>query len=133
MHFTMHHGTEGKRPTAEPMHFTMYHGTSAASARSIETEGGFRPSTGGMLGPGVYVSRDIAKARRYGSVVFACSVSVGKVKKIDKQGHALQKTWQQSGYDSAWVPPNCGMVPSGLTETCVKDPRRISNLRRIEG
>jgi hypothetical protein len=45
--------------------FIMYHGTTASAAQAIEA-GGFRASTGGMLGPGVYCSRDIRKARAYG-------------------------------------------------------------------
>ena len=42
--------------------FTMYHGTSASVARLIE-KGGFQQSTGGMLGRGVYCSRQPAKAQ----------------------------------------------------------------------
>ncbi|KAK7884789.1 hypothetical protein WMY93_027912 [Mugilogobius chulae] len=33
--------------------------------------------------------------------------------------------WHYHGYDTAWVPPNCGMVKSGSEEDCVWDPRRI--------
>jgi hypothetical protein len=109
--------------------FTMYHGTSEGAARSIESAG-FRPSTGGMLGRGVYVSRDIQKARAYGSVILRCRVDVGKVKRIDRQGHPLQQSWHGS-YDSAWVPPQCGMVPSGLAETSVLNPSRIRVLGRV--
>uniref|UniRef100_A0AAY5EB83 PARP catalytic domain-containing protein n=1 Tax=Electrophorus electricus TaxID=8005 RepID=A0AAY5EB83_ELEEL len=45
------------------------------------------------------------------------------VKKINYQGHPLPKFWHINGYDTAWVPPNCRMVPSGLVENCVYDPR----------
>ena len=34
---------------------------------------GFRPSNNGMLGPGVYVSQDINKARAYGELAMAPS------------------------------------------------------------
>ena len=61
----------------------MYHGTTRQNADSIEKEG-FRPSTGGMLGSGVYLSRDITKAETYGQVVFECLVDVGRVKRIDR-------------------------------------------------
>lgn len=104
----------------------MYHGTSTSNAHLIEKDGCFRPSNDGMLGRGVYVSAQYEKARNYGSVVFRLEVRVGKVKKIDMQGHPMRKTWHQHGYDSAWVPKRCGMVPSGLTETCVFDPARIT-------
>eukprot|EP00927_Polykrikos_kofoidii_P046128 TRINITY_DN40320_c0_g1_i1.p1 TRINITY_DN40320_c0_g1~~TRINITY_DN40320_c0_g1_i1.p1 ORF type:complete len:346 (+),score=18.46 TRINITY_DN40320_c0_g1_i1:82-1119(+) len=111
-----------------------YHGTSLANASSIDRDG-FRRSANGMLGPGVYVSSDIAKARCYGgqnNVVFELRVDLGKVKKIDYQGHPLQYTWPQHGYDSAWVPPNNTMVGSGRSETCVWDPRRIAIVRRVQ-
>jgi hypothetical protein len=105
----------------------MYHGTSESNAASIETNG-FRPSTDGMLGKGVYLSRDLMKARTYGAVVLSCSVRVGRVKIINTQGHELQRTWHDAGYDTAWVPPACGMVNSSMEEDCVYDPSRITVL-----
>ncbi|KAM3611711.1 uncharacterized protein V6R79_023052 [Siganus canaliculatus] len=113
--------------------YTMYHGTTIASARLIIANG-FKQSSGGMLGRGVYVSRDKKKADRYplyndGSdrVVFELRVKVGRVKRIDIDNHPMQKTWNANGYDTAWVPPNCGMkaVPSGLEEDCVYDPKNV--------
>lgn len=113
--------------------YTMYHGTTIASARVIIANG-FKASADGMLGRGVYVSRDKKKADRYplnndGSdrVVFELRVKVGRVKRIDKDNHPMQKTWNAHGYDTAWVPPNCGMkaVPSGLEEDCVYDPQNV--------
>lgn len=94
-----------------------------------------------MLGEGVYLSRDVAKAAHYpldvddddleGRVILECLVNVGKVKKIDSLGHPMQQTWAILGYDTAWVPPHCGMVPSGLEEDCVWNPERIVVLRRV--
>ncbi len=113
--------------------YTMYHGTSIQTARMIITTG-FRQSADGMLGPGVYVSRDQKKAERYplkspltDRVVLKLIIDCGKIKKIDKDNHPQQKSWHSQGYDTAWVPPNCGMkaVPSGLEEDCVYDPQRI--------
>lgn len=113
--------------------YTMYHGTSIGNGRLIIANG-FRQSSGGMLGKGVYVSRDKKKAERYpiGSndsdrVVLELRVRVGRVKRIDRDNHPMQYTWSSQGYDTAWVPPNCGMraVPSGLEEDCVFDPRNI--------
>ena len=52
---------------------TMYHGTSAANVQSIK-QNGFRPSSSGMLGPGVYVSRDRQKAEKYGDTVLELDV-----------------------------------------------------------
>ncbi|MGH0168640.1 UNVERIFIED_CONTAM: hypothetical protein FKN15_054809 [Acipenser sinensis] len=110
----------------------MYHGTTKERAESIKRYG-FKQSDDGMLGRGVYVSRDFNKASRYPlhypereKRVLKLRVNVGRVKKIDRQGHPMQKTWHDNGYDSAWVPPNCGMVPSGLEEDCIWDPNRIT-------
>uniref|UniRef100_A0A672REQ4 Uncharacterized protein n=1 Tax=Sinocyclocheilus grahami TaxID=75366 RepID=A0A672REQ4_SINGR len=117
--------------------FIMYHGTTMKNALKIQSEG-FRRSSDGMLGPGVYLSRSRDKASRYPLsagreqlAILKLSVRVGKVKRIDFQGHPLQKTWHQHGYDTAWVPANCGMVSSGLEEDCVYDPSRIRVLEII--
>ncbi|XP_076137801.1 uncharacterized protein LOC143121328, partial [Alosa pseudoharengus] len=117
--------------------YTMYHGTSRKAADSI-LKTGIRRSRGGMLGPGVYLSRDLQKASRYPldlpeheRVVLRVKVAVGRVIAINYQGHPLQHTWHDYGYDTAWCPPNCGMVPSGLEEDCVWDPNRIEILNVI--
>ena len=103
---------------------TMYHGTSPSNAQSIVANG-FRPSTGGMLGQGVYVTADPAKAKRYGNTLITVEVKTGRTKKITSQSDPMRTTWNSHGYNSAWVPENCGMVTSGLTETCVFNPNRI--------
>ncbi|XP_052393944.1 grass carp reovirus (GCRV)-induced gene 2e [Carassius gibelio] len=117
--------------------YRMYHGTSRENAEKIKVSG-FKQSSGGMLGRGVYLSRDLQKASRYPlelpeskRVVLRVKVNVGRVKKIDCQGHPLQKTWHEHGYNTAWCPPNCGMVPSGLEEDCVWDPQRITVIGEI--
>ncbi|CAB1349623.1 unnamed protein product [Coregonus sp. 'balchen'] len=114
--------------------YIMYHGTSKQAADQIKASG-FRQSSSGMLGRGVYLSRDLEKASRYPldlpehqRVVIRVKVNVGKVKRIDYQYHPLQTTWHENGYDTAWVPPMCGMVKSGLEEDCVWDPKRITVL-----
>uniref|UniRef100_A0A671KR99 PARP catalytic domain-containing protein n=1 Tax=Sinocyclocheilus anshuiensis TaxID=1608454 RepID=A0A671KR99_9TELE len=118
--------------------YIMYHGTTMKNALKIQLGEGFRRSSDGMLGPGVYLSRSRDKASRYPLnagreqlAILKLSVRVGKVKRIDYQGHPLQKTWHQHGYDTAWVPTNCGMLSSGLEEDCVYDPSRIRVLEII--
>ncbi|KAF7705845.1 hypothetical protein C0J45_5523 [Silurus meridionalis] len=115
--------------------YVMYHGTTWENAVKIQ-RGGFIPSLSGMLGRGVYLSRDFNKAAKYplkqrnqALAVIQVKVRVGKVKRIDYRGHPLQKTWHQHGYNTAWVPPNCGMVASGLEEDCVYNPSRIKVLQ----
>ncbi|KAG9281763.1 grass carp reovirus (GCRV)-induced gene 2o [Astyanax mexicanus] len=124
---------EGEKPKSGRL-YTMYHGTNINNARAIIT-GGFQPSRGGLLGKGVYVSRNIEKAKCYPlqtdkklQVVFKLRVNVGKVKKIDSDNHPLQKSWSQNGYDCAWIPPhsNVKAIKSGREEDCVWDPSRIT-------
>ncbi|XP_069470381.1 uncharacterized protein [Ambystoma mexicanum] len=114
--------------------YMMYHGTHKTHATAI-VRSGFRPSTNGLLGPGVYVSRNKAKAMCYpltasddDRVVFKLGVRVGKVKKIDRDNHPMQMSWHQNGYDTAWVPPKSGIstIRSGREEDCVWDPKRIT-------
>ncbi len=101
--------------------YIMYHGTKAQNVASI-LDGGFRVSENGMLGRGVYVSTDINKTLNYGDVTLKLLVWVGETRLITSQNQPDRKTWQSEA-DSAWVPANCGMVPSGRTETCLKHPR----------
>ncbi|XP_030264083.1 uncharacterized protein LOC115575853 isoform X1 [Sparus aurata] len=117
--------------------YVMYHGTTKENAEAI-LRSGFRQSADGMLGRGVYLSRDLKKASCYpidhpesDKAVIKVSVDVGKVIRIDRQNHPHQKTWHDLGYDTAWVPPNCGMVRSGLEEDCVWDPNRIQIINII--
>ncbi|KAM9345992.1 uncharacterized protein ABDE67_012595 [Symphorus nematophorus] len=124
----------GRLGLSEPVSgktYVMYHGTTRKNAESIQATG-FRQSEDGMLGRGIYLSRDLQKASRYpighpesDRVVIKVLVNVGKVIVINYQGHPRQKTWHDHGYDTAWVPPKCGMVRSGLEEDCVWDPSQI--------
>ncbi|RXN27026.1 GCRV induced gene 2i protein [Labeo rohita] len=89
--------------------YIMYHGTHLLAALQILQEG-FRPSSNGMLGRGVYLSRDLQKASRYPlnlpeiqRVIVRVKVNVGRVKKIDRQGHPLQKTWNDHGFTNMWA------------------------------
>ena len=131
----------GKLGLSEPVSgrkYVMYHGTTSQAARDIQNTS-FRQSAGGMLGRGVYLSRNLEKASRYpighpekDKVVIKVLVDVGRVIAINYQGHPKQKTWHSYGYDTAWVPPRCGMVKSGLEEDCVWDPQRIKILTFIK-
>ena len=106
----------------------MYHGTTKQNAIQIATHG--FDAYDGMLGRGVYTSRDIRKAHQYGpgrhganGVIMELEVDVGRVYVIsdrsDRNDH-----WQMSfgQYDSAWVKP--GVQDSG-EENCIRDPCRI--------
>lgn len=129
-----HH--EHLRNTQEPkghLEYTMYHGTHKQNARNIVISG-FKRSKGGLLGAGVYVSRNVRKAmcypqktRKDEKVVFKLRVKVGKVKRIDCDDHPLQMTWHENGYDTAWVPrkSNISAIKSGREEDCVWDPKSI--------
>jgi hypothetical protein len=94
--------------------FVMFHSTpSWKSAASILEHGFHLSGPNRMLGEGVYVSSTLRKAEAYGAYTFKLLVYPGKICMIDHQGHPMQKSWQRQ-FESAWVPPNCGMVPSGL-------------------
>ncbi|CAK9080848.1 unnamed protein product [Durusdinium trenchii] len=122
-----------RRPPPDGEQIRAYHGTHGRNVKSI-CQDGFRPSQGGMLGPGVYISRDLEKVGRYSQpyrgsgVILELQVRVGKVCIVDRQQHVNQKNWHQD-FDTAWVPSNCGMVHSGLEEACIADPRSIRVVR----
>ncbi len=109
--------------------YFMYHGTKVKNVPSILREG-FRVSKDGMLGRGVYVSLDVNKAQKYGEVVLKLLVFVGKVRLVTSQDQPDRKTWQHN-YDSAHVPEGCGMVRSGMTETCIKSPMYVSSSMQV--
>ena len=116
---------------AGSLEIVMYHGTHHDYADRIQSHG-FTPSTGGMLGPGVYCSRDPNKAYNYGpgkhgdnGVILKLLVTVGKVHAI-RQASQRNGSWQhETNADTAWVVP--GVQPSG-EEDCVKN---LSQLRVI--
>ena len=100
--------------------YVMYHATKKENVSSILTNG-FRESTGGMLGPGFYVNRDIDKTRAYGDVCFKLLVYVGSTKEMtepDRNG-----TWQSQCH-SAYLPPNNDVVASKREETCLKSAKQ---------
>jgi len=105
-----------------------YHGTTAENAVQI-LKFGFQPSATGMLGRGIYWSDDVRKARPYvrdkSGTVLQMQIRTGRTKTVDRRDHPSRLQWNQDGYDSAWVPAHCGMVPSGLSENCTYDPARI--------
>lgn len=110
---------------------TMYHGTSEKSAKQI-IQDGFLPSQSGLLGEGVYMTRDVTKAKSYGPVIIEALVTIpGKILTVSKIGHRLQKTWQigNTGYDAAWIPQ--GVSKSGLEEHCIKNPQHIAIVKVI--
>uniref|UniRef100_A0A4W4GTJ9 PARP catalytic domain-containing protein n=1 Tax=Electrophorus electricus TaxID=8005 RepID=A0A4W4GTJ9_ELEEL len=94
-------------PRRKGWKFTLYHGTTLTNALKITCDG-IIPSSSGMLGPGLYLKQAILKVR--------------------VRGHPLQKSWHRKGYDTALVPPNCGME-----ENCVWDPKRIKCIKILIG
>jgi len=62
--------------------YVMYHGTPRHETAALIEQDGFRASEGGLLGPGVYVSRDRKKAEQYwggSGVILEVLVRVGLV------------------------------------------------------
>lgn len=104
--------------------FIMFHGTTKESAAEIVRHG-FQPSAGGLLGPGVYMTRDVLKTQAYArGAILECRVRVGKTVNVAKNP-ALCRTWHAAGYDSAFLPDGNRVVQSGRSEDCIFDPKRI--------
>jgi len=108
---------------------TAFHGTTEINAKAIAIHG-FVPSTGGMLGRGVYFSRDPAKVlgSRYGGwdgQILQLQIRLGKVYRVQGRGDIHQYDWSDT-FDTAWVPARRGMVASEMEEGCVLDPQRIT-------
>lgn len=118
------------RAPSEMSEIRAYHATQWSNIQSIR-ENGLRVSTQGMLGRGVYISRDLNKVWGYGGpagAICEVHVSVGRIRIIDRQHHPKQNLWSNEA-DMAYVPYRCGMVPSGLEEACVADVKRIQLVR----
>ena len=106
--------------------------TKSLEAAALIEQQGVKPSTGGLLEPGVYVSRNVKNAEQYtGSdgVIFEVLVKVGRVCHIKDyevpvpaKGLPLApgasrtmvaakdlvpNKWHDAGYDTAWVPEDC--------------------------
>jgi hypothetical protein len=110
----------------------MYHGTNEAAAVEIKKCGqhGLRPS-----GAGIYCSRDLEMARGHagtcgsrkkGGVIFELRVKPGRIIRthvVNGPGLPFGRSWQDAGYDSAWVPEGANL--SGREQLCVWDPKRV--------
>ena len=108
----------------------LFHGTSAAAAAAIISEGSFQPSSGGLLGPGVYLAlvdkavgfaaHAHARHRGTGSVVLEVQVYVRHVKHID--GDDQNGSWIYEGYDACYTTHTSR---STKPEIVVRDPQSI--------
>ena len=111
----------------------VYHGTSKAAADAI-LDSGFKPSTGGLLGAGVYVTTDrskaVAFAKEHGNDgrVIVGRAELGSTATVDardaRRGKYSETAWQSS-HDTAYVPRGEGVA---RPEHCVQDPARVKPL-----
>ena len=108
-------------------------GTSWSNAQKIAREG-FKPSDDGLLGPGVYVTGDVEKAKRFAAnlrhgdedgCLVKCRVTVDE-NKVKTRTHATNST-QLNGQtaDCVWYPGG-GSVKR--PEVCITDPSKIEIL-----
>ena len=130
-------GHLGSSKPEDGKQYVMYYGTTRQNAEAISASG-FHQSADGMLGPGVYLRGELQKASLHPTAipesdraVIKVVVDVGKVIAINRQNHPHQRTWHDHDYDTAWVPPNGGMVMIGLEENCIWDPNRIQIIKII--
>ena len=68
--------------------------------------------------------RDVDECRK---AILKVEVNVGKWIRVDQQGRSFATKWHEKGYDSFWVPSNCG-----LEEWCIYDPKRVKVMDIIE-
>ena len=104
----------------------LYHGTSAETAELIKRDG-FKPSTSGCLGPGVYVAR-ADKASAFASDSGRHGGASGAVLKLRitfwnaKYVRSDDVAWQSQGFDACRADRTSR---SGKPEWCLKDPRQV--------
>jgi hypothetical protein len=130
----------GAHTDKDTLSVIMYHGTSATAARAIGSSGFCRSINGVLVGPGVYLSPDITKARccvKGGNgVVLRCRVQPGRSTRIDRKDEPHRRAWGTCGYDPACIARGYGVVKmrsgGGRAETCVKNPDRIQVFGRVE-
>merc|ERR1712183_547120 len=66
--------------------------------------------------------RETYRRRDVTAVQFWRSVAILAVsRRLITKGMQCRRRGRNKATISAWCPPNCGMVPSGLEEDCVKD------------
>lgn len=112
---------------------TAFHGTSDKNATTILKQG-FKPSTGGLLGSGTYVTTDVSKAQDFAGsegAVVKVMANFGSVKTVDarpaRQGGYSETAWQTT-HDTAYVPQGEGVA---RPEHCIKDARRLYAVGRL--
>ena len=127
----------------------MWHATSSSAGTAIVTSQKFRPSTraaGGvcLIGEGVYLSKDRAKAENYrsgadGGVMLQCRARMGRCKTLGpRDPHTTD--WHDyadttgNRYNSAWKPAGTpGLGASIEEENCVFNPDRVDHIEIVDG
>lgn len=104
----------------------MYHGTTIDAADGILRQG-FKVSSKGLLGSGVYLTPDKSKAALYGQKLLICSVNVGRNCCIDRPDHPDRLTWPEF-CDTKWIPGHVMRHWSSLRGEvyCVRDSTRVA-------
>ena len=108
--------------------YVMYHATPVRNVKNI-LDDGFKLSTGGIQGPGLYLSMETDRSRGYGvkrpgdrGVCLKVLVYTGKVKKTSRMDRA--GAWRKD-FDTTFLPYNNTVVKSGKEETCVKSTDQV--------
>lgn len=115
---------------SEPTQLTLYHGTTYSAAQMIGEQGFIKSAGQRLLGPGVYFSPDIQKAKWYGPMILECSVIIHKMAEIRQRQHA--QTWQHQGYGAAHVPRDCQIGGRREELFCISDPDCIKIIHQHE-
>ena len=125
----------------------MWHGTSSAAGMEIVRAQRFKPSAKGLLGPGIYLSRNRRKAEHYrrkagdDGVMLRCRARMGACKTLVKRD-PLMKTWHDEIDPKLGYHYNSAFAPEGVTkirgqpsreEHCIFNPDRIDRIEIFDG
>ena len=123
----------GQKRRREDETLVLFHGTSVETAHKILAEG-FKASSEGYLGPGVYVAQEDKAARfandpRHGGTAAATlkvSITFSKAKYVDSADvRTAERTWHNQGFDACRA--NRTAI-SPKMEWCLKRPEQVEVL-----
>jgi len=95
----------------------LYHGTPLKNAPNINLQG-FKESTVGMLGPGLYATHHLSKAENYAGrsgVIYKITFESANVKVSEEK----DRSWRKEGFDAIYTTAQKGKFPNKKPEMCI--------------
>lgn len=103
-----------------------YHGTDPFTAKII-FQNGFKASQSGLLGRGVYVTKNRRFAKCLGRTVIKVNVDLGNV--LVNPPPEEWENWHEKGYDSVHMESTA--TNPNREQHCIYDPKRVTFLEII--